>query len=144
MKAPTTLGFARLAMRLLRSLFEAAGEKMFHAGIFGMVPQLLRVTTRDHGAAAGVEKDTIVGDRENTGQIMTDYNNRCTETVAEFKNQFVEQPRANRIQTGRRFVKEQHLGIERHRAGEARPLLHSTADFTRVVIFEAFEADQRQ
>src|ERR1700678_869282 len=106
MKAPTALGFARLAMRLLRSLLKAAGEKMFHTGIFGMVPQLLRVAARDHGAAAGVEKDTVVGDRENTRQIMPDHHDRRTETVTEFKNQFVKPPRAYWIQAGRRLIKE--------------------------------------
>ena len=56
-----------------------------------MVAQLLRIAGGDHGAAAGIEKNAVVGDLENTGKFVRHHDNGCTEVVAQFKNQIVEQ-----------------------------------------------------
>src|SRR6185295_976897 len=100
--------------------------------------------TGDHRAGVGVEKHGIVADREDARQLVRDDDDRRAETVAKLENQLVEKPRRYRIEPRGGLVEEQHVGIERDRTREPRALLHATADFRGIVVFEAAEPDERE
>jgi hypothetical protein len=64
------------------------------------------------------------------------------ETVIPFDraDQVVDPRRVDRIETGRRLVVEQHLGLERQRAREPYPLLHAPRQVARPHLFDPREA----
>ncbi len=109
-----------------------------------MSQQFFRIAGRDHRAAFRVEKDAVICDCENARQLVRHHHHGGAQVVAQLENQIVEQPRAYRIESGRRLVEKKNLGVECDRAREPRPLLHPAADLARVVILETAQPDQRQ
>ena len=71
-----------------------------------MGQKLLGVTTGSHGFGVGIEKYTVVTDGEDAGQLVGHHHHRRPQTVAQFENQFIEQPGADRIEARRGFVKK--------------------------------------
>ena len=84
----------------------------------------MRIAGRDLDAGFRVQKDAVVGDREDAGQLVGNHDDRCAKIRAQLEDQIVEQARANRIESGRRLVEEQDVRIERHRTRQPRALLH--------------------
>src|ERR1700688_1094437 len=109
-----------------------------------MRKQVLGIALRDHRLALRVEKDAVVADCENAGQLMRHDDDRRAKIVAQFQYQVVEQPRTYRIEAGRRLVKEKYFRVQRDRACESRPLLHPAANLAWIVALEALEPDQGQ
>src|ERR1700735_1627845 len=146
--APTIVGLIRLPMLPLCFfrfvIFSAAGQEILHPLIFAILEQVLGVALRDHGSALRVEKNAVVADCKNAGEFMRDDDPRRAGVGAQLEDQVVEQARADRIEAGRRLVEEKYFRIECDRARKSRPLLHPTADLTRIVTLKALEPDQRQ
>ncbi len=90
----------------------------------------------------GIEKNRIGADGKNARQLVGDDNNGRAQRIAQTDDQIVQQPGADRIESGRRFVEEQNLGIERHGPGQTGSFLHAAADLGRVIILESRQTDQ--
>src|SRR5882724_10427766 len=60
----------------------AARQEFTHVGIGGLLQQFARVALRPHGAGVGVEKGSVVGDREDALQIVGDDYERGAQAVA--------------------------------------------------------------
>src|SRR5271156_3601242 len=107
-----------------------------------MRKQVLGVAVRDHGLALRVEKDAVVADCKNAGQLVRDDDHGCAEVVAQFEDQIVEQARAYRIEAGRGLVEEKNFRVQCDRARQSGPLLHPTAYLARIITLEALESDE--
>ena len=107
-----------------------------------MGQQLMRVAGRELALRLRVEKDRIVGNREDARQLVGHHDHGRAQTVAQLEDQVIETARADRVQPGRRLVEEQHLRIERHGARQAGPLAHAAADLGRIVVLEPGKAHQ--
>src|SRR5487761_510651 len=129
--------FPRLAaLRRFRFAFGAAGQKAAHARIGRVFEQFARIALGYRRMAVGVEKDAVVADREDAGELVRHHDDGGAERVADLQDQFVEQPRAYGIEPGRGFVEEQDFRIECDRTRQSRALLHPAADLARVVVLE--------
>src|SRR5262249_53743926 len=91
-----------------------------------------------------VEEDAVVADGEDARQLVGDDDDRRLQAVAQLEDQLVEQPRADRIQSGRGLVEEENLRIQRHGARQSGALLHAAADLRGVEVLESLQADQCQ
>src|SRR5579862_2347364 len=101
--APTVAGLTRLPMfprRCFIRVFSAASEERMHTGILAIIEQVLGVAVRDHRSAFRVEKNAVVSDCKNTGQLVRDDHHRRAEVVAQLEDQVVEQARTYRIEAG--------------------------------------------
>ena len=127
-----------------RQVAPAAGEKPLDHRVGGFGQYCFRIPCGDHSFADGVEEDGVVADGEDARQFVGHDDDGGAQAVAQFEDEVVEQPRADRVEPGRGLVEEQDLGIERHRPGEPGAFLHPAADLGRVIVLEAGEADQRQ
>ena len=76
-------------------------------------------------------------------QRVSDNDDCGTEIVAKLQDEVIQQPGADRVKAGGRFIKEEDLRIQGHGPGQAGTLLHAAADLGWIVVFEALEAHQR-
>src|SRR5262245_60859128 len=121
--APINAGFGRLAIHLRSfSPLRSARQELTHLSVLRALEQLLRGARGDRRAGFGVEEDAVVGDLEDARELVSDDHHRGAEAVAELEDEIVEKARAHRIETGRRLVEEQDLGIERDRPRQAGAL----------------------
>src|SRR5262245_55842356 len=104
----------------------AARQKLPHIRVGRIRQQIARVALGPHGARVGVEKHRVVRDGEDTLQLVRDDHEGGAEAVAQLEDQFVQVARTDRIETGRRFVEEQNLRVERQCSGEPCALAHAT------------------
>src|ERR1700691_4370318 len=102
--APTIVGLIRLPMLPLCffgfAIFSTAGQESLHTLILAILEQVLGVALRDHGSALRVEKNAVVADCKNAGQLVRDDDHRRAEVVAQLEDQVVEQARADWIEAG--------------------------------------------
>src|SRR5262249_37722494 len=103
-----------------------------------------RLATGDHGPGLGVQKHGVVRDGEDTGQLVRDDHHGGAEAGAQLQDQVVEPARADRIQSGRRLVEEQDVGVERHGPRDTGALEHASADLGGIELLVAGQAYQRQ
>src|SRR5258708_26902694 len=82
----------------------AARQEFTHGGIGGLLQQFTRVALRPHGAGVAVEKDSVVGNREDALQIVGDDYKRGTQAVAQLQNQPIKVPRTDGVKARRRFI----------------------------------------
>src|SRR5208337_179091 len=80
----------------------ASSEKLLHSRVwtFGEEPPGVQGDLR---LGLGIEEDAVVADGEDARQLMGDHDDRGAEAVAQLENKIIQQPRADRIETGRRF-----------------------------------------
>ncbi len=86
---------------------------------------LLGIAASGHGVAFPIKEDAIVTNGEDARQFMCDDYHGRPQVRAQLKDQIVEQAGGHRVETGGRFVKEQHIGVERDRACDAGAFLHA-------------------
>ncbi len=75
-----------------------------------MIAKLTGGAAGDDGSGLRVEKHAVGSDREDTRQLVCDHDDGGVQALAQFDDQLVEQPRADRVQPGRWFVEEEPLG----------------------------------
>ena len=75
---------------------------------------------------------------------MGHHDNRRTQAFAQFQDEFVQPAGADGIESGRGFVKEQDIGIQRHGARQSGAFLHAAADLGGVELLETCQPHQRQ
>ena len=93
---------------------------------------------------AVVQIDGVCCDGEDGCEFMGDDDNGRAKTFAEFDNQIVKSSSSDWIESGRRFVEEQHVWIECHGASETCAFLHAARQFGRIEIFESRQSDKSQ
>ena len=108
------------------------------------VSQFLRVARGQLRLGVGVQEHRVVTDREDTGKLVGDHDDRRTEAVAQLQYKVVEQSCADGVEPRRRLVEEQDLGVERHGPRKTGPLFHATGNLVGVVVFESGKPDQHQ
>src|SRR5215469_11102231 len=91
-----------------------------------------------------IDHDDLIGDRIDTAELMRDDHNSDAESRAQVKNEVIESAGGYRIEAGRGLIEEQHLPIERERAGKAGAFFHSAADFRRQQARRVLEPDHRE
>jgi hypothetical protein len=64
--------------------------------------------------------------------------------VPQFEDEIVQAPGTDRVEAGVGFIEEKDFRVQGEGAGQTGPLAHSAGDLGGIIIFEAFEADQRQ
>src|SRR5438132_4997259 len=143
--APTT----NAPMRVFRGCLAtarllAAGEEGMHPGVFRFGQKLPRVARGDHRLAFPVEEHGVVADGEDARELVRHDDDGGTQAVAQVEDEIVEAPRADRIEPRRRFVEEEDVRVERHRARQPGALRHAATDLRRVVVFEARQTHQRE
>src|SRR5215813_10816107 len=102
-----------------------------------MLQEVLRISLSSHGSGIGVEKDRVVGNREDACQFMGHDDDGGAETVSEFQDQAIEISGADGIEAGRGFVEKQDLGIQRHSASETCAFSHSAGNLGRIIVLKA-------
>jgi hypothetical protein len=118
------------------------GEELVYECEFRFIPQFAGITLSHYAFCGLVQNDALVGNEENAGQFVCDNHNRDTQVVAESQDELVKLNCSYRVETGGGFVKEQEIGLEHQRTGNASTLLHATRDFTWQVLGEWTQPDK--
>ena len=92
--------------------------------ILGFRQQLLGIALGNHGLFLGIQKHGVVPDGKNAGQVVGDHHHRGAQTFTQLENQVIQQPGADGVQSGRRFIEKKDLRIQGHGPGQPGPLLH--------------------
>ena len=77
---------------------------------------------RDHASGPRRHHDDPVGDEDRLGDAVRDQQDRRRRAFPEPQQLQVEPLAAQRVEGAERLVEQQHLGLERERAGEGDPL----------------------
>src|SRR6266566_2149071 len=141
-KAPISVALGRLPMISLHSVFRAARQEAAHLEVRRVREEVPRRAVRDAGPRLRIEEDAVVPDREDARQLVRHDDDGRAEAVAKFEDEVIEEPGGYRVEPRRRLVEEDHLRVESDRPRHARSLLHAAADFGRVVLLEALQADE--
>ena len=75
---------------------------------------------------------------------MGDDDDGGAEVLPQLEDQLIEMAGGERIEAGGRLVDDQDVRVKRHRPGQAGPFAHAAAQFGRVEVLEAGQADQGQ
>ena len=102
------------------------------------------IAARDHGVGRRIKEYAVVADGKDAVEIVGDDHDGHAHVLLEFEDELVQQGGADRVEPGRRLVKENDFGVHRQRAGEPGAFAHTAADFGRVIILESGKADERE
>ena len=75
----------------------------------------------------GIQKDAVVGEGVDAGQLVRDDDDGRLRALADVQNQAVELDRADGVQTGRGLVQKQQVRAGHDGAGQAHTLFHAAA-----------------
>jgi hypothetical protein len=95
----------------------AARHEAAHFFAGGVVAQICGGAQSGDGFLPDVQKRGAVGDFVDAGEIVADHDDRRPEAASQLQDEVIQAARADGVQTGRRLVAEQHLGVQRQRPG---------------------------
>src|SRR5690348_14897530 len=101
----------------------------------------MRIAGCDRRFFLRVEEDRVISDCEDTGKFVRYDDDSGVETGAELQHELVEEPAADRVETGGRLVEEKQFRIERHCTRESGALPHSAGDLGRKQIAGTCQSD---
>src|SRR5580698_149106 len=86
--------------------------------------EIFKGTLDDHTSL--VEQGQAIGNRFRAVQVVRYDDGRHLMFMLEFENQIVDLPRTNGVESSRRLIQKQNLGLQRKCARQAHAFLHST------------------
>jgi hypothetical protein len=128
---------------LIAAAFSGSRRRNARTRLGARVARLARISSAMMPRAC-CRADDAVDRREHARQVVRDDDEGHAEVLGEPAHRGVERRRRDRVEAGVRFVEEQDRRVERHRARDARALLHAARDLARQVAGEPVEADQRE
>ena len=76
------------------------------------------IAARDHGVGRRIKEYAVVADGKDAVEIVGDDHDGHAHVLLEFEDELVQQGGADRVEPGRRLVKENDFGVHRQRAGD--------------------------
>ena len=125
-------------------ILRLSSKKFPDLRLFATIPQVLGIAAGQKRLAYRVEKDRVVGNRENTRKLVRDDYESYAQAFLQFKDKIVQSPGTNGIQSCGRFVEKKYLGIQGHGSGKSSPLSHATTKLCRHEVLEAGKTNQRK